>query len=215
MQSSILTRLYHTYLEDQDTARFIRAVATQYENATLSVLAKRGDVPQRRAAILALGYLGDYRCNSVISEALRDDDRGVRMAAESGIRNVWLSAATIGQRRQLLIAERQIGADQFREALMVTKGLREANPDFAENYRIQGIAHFGIGKISHARQDFEAALKLNPYQYQAAIGLGNCFIRSMDAVAALKQFQRALWINPNLDLVRAHVARLAKALEQS
>ena len=39
-------------------------------------------------------------------------------------------------------------------------------------------------------------------------------MRAMDPTAALRQFKLALNINPNLDLIRVHVARLSKALER-
>jgi Flp pilus assembly protein TadD len=215
MQSPSLIRFYHGYLQHQDTARFIRSVAWRYDNSTLAALARRGACTERRAAVLALGYLGDYSANQVMAGALRDADRGVRLAAESGIRNVWLAAGTVGQRQQILLAERYVNADQFQEAVVVTRRVAQQTPEFAEAWRIQGIAHFGLGRIREARRDFERALRGNPFQYQAAIGLGNCLMRAMDPTAALRQFQLALHINPNLDLIRVHVARLSKALEQS
>ncbi len=215
MQSATLIQYYHRYLQHQDTARFIRSVGGRYDNSTLAALARRGACTERRAAVLALGYLGDYSANHVMAEALRDSDRGVRLAAESGIRHVWLAAGTAGQRQHVLTAERFVNADQFQEAVAVTRRVCQHSPDFAEAWRIQGIAHFGLGRMREARRDFERALITNPFQYQAAIGLGNCLMRAMDAPAALRQFQRALFINPNLDLIRIHVARLSKALEQS
>lgn len=152
--------------------------------------------------------------NSVMAAALRDPDRGVRLAAESGIRNVWLTAGTVGQRQQVLVAERYVNSEQFREAVAVTRSICQHAPQFAEAWRIQGIAHFGLGRIREAKRDFERAMRFNPFQYQAAIGLGNCLMRAMDPTGALRQFQLALQINPGLDLIRVHVARLSKALEQ-
>jgi predicted O-methyltransferase YrrM len=40
----------------------------------------------RRAAILALGALGDYTSNTAMGRALQDADRGVRILADNAIR---------------------------------------------------------------------------------------------------------------------------------
>jgi tetratricopeptide (TPR) repeat protein len=214
MQSPSLIRFYHSYLQHQDTARFMGSVAERYDAGTLAALAERGDCTERRAAVLALGYLGDYSANAVMAKALRDSDRGVRLAAESGIRHIWLAAGTVGQRQQLLMAERYVNADQFFEAAAVAGRVCRQSPNFAEAWRIRGIAHFGLGRIRHAQRDFAQSLQVNPFQYQAAIGLGNCLMRALDPNGALRQFQLALFLNPNLDLIRVHVARLSRALEQ-
>ena len=155
MQSPSLIRFYHDYLQQQDTARFIRSVAGRYDNSTLAALARRGACTERRAAVLALGYLADYSLNQVMAAALKDADRGVRLAAESGIRHIWLAAGTVGQRHQVLIAERFVNSDQFHEALVATRRVCQQTPEFAEAWRIQGIANFGLGAFARP----EAILK--------------------------------------------------------
>lgn len=214
MHDSALARFYHRYLESQDSAGFIKAVATRYANKTLEALARRGDMVGRRAAVLALGYLGDYSANPVMGRAFCDDDRGVRMIAESGIHNIWMSVGNVAQRQQLQVADRLIAADQFRPALEIIRRVQQNVPAFAEASRLLGVANFGCGRIRAARSDFRQAIIDNPYQYQAAIGLGNCSARLGDAVAALRWFRRALRINPELERIRLHVAQLTKSTDQ-
>ena len=81
--------LYHQYLLDQDTHRFGRMVKQKYTVGTLERLAVTGDRMARRAAVLAIGIAADYSSNATLGRALHDNDRGVRMLAESGIRHLW------------------------------------------------------------------------------------------------------------------------------
>src|SRR5687767_13976495 len=74
----LIDRLYHQYLEDEDTAAFVYDVSRRYEVSTLERLAIGGQRVTRRAAVLAIGYLGQYDANATLGRALHDDDRGVR-----------------------------------------------------------------------------------------------------------------------------------------
>jgi len=50
---------------------------------------KKGDVQGRRMAAVALGDLGTMADVPIMLEALRDEDEGVRAAAESSVWQVW------------------------------------------------------------------------------------------------------------------------------
>lgn len=213
MHDSALSRFYHSYLESQDSAAFIKHVADRYGLSTLMALAQRGDTAERRAAVLGMGYLGDFSVNPVMGKALSDADRGVRLISENTIHNVWMSFGTVSQRHQLRKVDRLIASDQLKPASAILTRILRDEPTFAEASRLLGIADFAAGDIRAARQSFRQAMIDNPYQYQAAIGLGNCSARLGDATGALRWFRRALRINPELELIRLHVAQLTKATE--
>src|SRR5947207_2200395 len=97
----ILHGLYHQYLADQDAAGFARAVSSCYMAGTLERLVTSGNRMVRRAAVLALGLLGDYSSNASLGRALHDDDRGVRILAENSIRKLWCRAGNQSQRKGL------------------------------------------------------------------------------------------------------------------
>jgi len=89
----LLSCLYQEYLDNHDSAEFSRRASQSYSQGTLERLAEHESRPVRRAAVLALGFLGDYQANHVMGRALNDEDRTVRILAEDGIRNVWKRAA--------------------------------------------------------------------------------------------------------------------------
>src|SRR5690349_21214799 len=97
----VLERLYHHYLESENTATFVKAVSERYTLAALARLAAGGRHTSRRAAVMAIGFLGDYSQNAVLGRALRDRDRGVRLLADSGIRQLWRRDGNRRQQRKL------------------------------------------------------------------------------------------------------------------
>ena len=202
MTDTALTRFYHTYLMQQDSAAFIRSVSDHYQLSTLAALAQRGDVQHRRAAILSIGFLGDFSQHRVMGRALSDEDRGVRLAAESGIQRVWMAQGTVGQRRQLQIVERLLAANQDDEAMNVVKEVCRHAAGFGEAIRLRGVVNFSLGNFRPAQRDFRTAFGNNNFQYQVAIGLANCHLRLDDANGGLRWFRRALRINPDLELIR-------------
>ena len=74
-----LDRFYQRFLNEESSADFIQAVSTKYNLASLERLATAGGRMTRRAAILAIGFLGEFSNNEVMGRAFNDDDRAVRM----------------------------------------------------------------------------------------------------------------------------------------
>ncbi len=208
-----LEQIYRDYLVSQDSAAFIRSVSRQYMLGTLERLANHGRRETRRAAILALGFLGDFRsANTVLGQALRDEDRGVRLAAENGCRAVWCRDGSDEQRQRLSIIIRLNNSRQFDEAIRLATDLLDQAPNFAEGWNQRAIAFYSLGQYAASITDCRRALELNPYHFGAAAGLGHCHLQRGDIEAALECFRRALELNPNLEGIRANVAHLERKL---
>jgi len=208
-----LSVLYQQYLDNQDSAEFAGTTSRSYTQGTLERLAQHESPPIRRAAVSALGFLGDYGANHVMGRALQDEDRTVRMLAENGIRNVWGRAGTEHQRRQLSVVIRLNSAGQFEEASRRATELTEDAPWFAEAWNQRAVAHFALSRYAEAIRDCHQALELNPYHFAAASGMGQAYLELDNHVSALECFRRALRLNPGLEGIRAQVTRLARMIE--
>jgi tetratricopeptide (TPR) repeat protein len=206
---------YHQYLVDQDTAKFGRQVRRRYTVGTLERLAVAGDRMARRAAILALSQLGDYNSNATLGRALHDDDRGVRMLAESGIRQLWSRIGTTGHRRQLEAIVELNAQQRFDEAVTRATRLIEEAPWLAETWNQRALALFSTGRYPESIHDCSQALEINPYHFGAATGMAQCHLKLNNRHLALECFRRALRLNPNLEGVRAHVLYLQRTLKSS
>lgn len=205
--------LYHQYLVDQDNPRFSRQVSKRYTIGTLERLCAAGDRMARRAAVLALGLLGDYNSNSTLGRALHDADRGVRMLAESGIRHLWCRIGTSGHREQLETIIEFNATQRFDEAISRATRLIEQAPWLPESWNQRALALFNIGRYAESIHDCTQTLEINPYHFGAATGMGQCHLKLNHRPQALECFRRALKLNPNLEGVRAHVLYLQRTLK--
>lgn len=209
----VLLTIYQQYLEDSDSVDFVRAVSKRYAQGTLERLVLDAECPVRRAAVLALGYLGDYQVNHTVGQAMQDEDRTVRLLAEKACRCVWNRAGDEGQRRELADIVRLNATKQYQEAIQRASTLLADAPWFAEVWYQRGSAWFQRNELKQAIHDWHQALELNPYHFVAAVAMGDACLLLGKRVAALDAFRRALRLNPDLERVKAQVTRLSSQID--
>jgi tetratricopeptide (TPR) repeat protein len=207
-----LIDFYDDYLEDGDVERFVARTAEVYLQGTLCRLLKHGHPRVRRAAALALGFLGDYRANPALGEALKDPDRPVRLLAEEAIRSVWLRPGIPGLDRELRFLNRLASARLYSKVVEKATELLSTVSNIPEVYYLRGSAFFAQEKYEEAVRDHHMALELNPYHFLAATGMGYALVKLRNLRGALDAFRRALKINPNLEGVRLEIHRIRRLL---
>lgn len=205
-----LDKLYQQYLNDEHSANFIAAVSSQYTIGALERLAAFGQRVSRRAAVLALSFLADYSSNAVLGRLLHDKDRAVRLLAEHGLRQVWFRAGNQKQFYQLQKLVRLNDNGQYEETIELANEMIEAAPGLAEAWNQRAIAWYGLLEFEDSAMDCHQALEINPYHFNAAMGMGHCYLQLEDPEAALDCFRRALSLNPSLENVRIQVRQLEK-----
>ncbi len=207
-----LEQIYHRYLDDGNAASLVRSVSERYTFATLARLAEFGDHLSRRASVLAVSYMGDYQQNGILGRALRDRDRGVRMIADNGIRQLWRRHGNV----------RRASCWPLCAGSTITNCTRKrSRPPVRSSTKRPGLPRPGTSAASEiALQDFEASandchqtLELNPYHFGAAVGIAHCYLEMNDPFAALESFRRALRLNPDLEDVRVQIDYLQRALK--
>jgi tetratricopeptide (TPR) repeat protein len=195
--------------------RFKRAVAARYTEATLQHLLRYQAPDVRRAAVLALGLVGSMKANPNLARRLHDDDSTVRRLASEAMWSLWFRADSPENNAELqrivLLRLDDVGPEAI---LADYQALLRKAPRFAEVYNQRGILQFRSGCFSRAVADCERALRLNPYHFGAASGIGQCFMKQKKLRAALRGFRRALRINPNLDGIRQTIASIERLLDE-
>ncbi|MEN6459039.1 MAG: tetratricopeptide repeat protein [Thermoguttaceae bacterium] len=209
----LLLVLYQQHLDRQDSSNFVQKVARLYTTGTLERLARHASREVRRAAVLALGFLGDYEANHTLGCALLDEDRTVRTLAQSGIRTLWTRAGDEAERRELGTIVRLNAAQLHGEALARATALLQQTPWFAEVWHQRSIAHAAMGRLIESIRDCHQALEINPYHFVAATSMGHAYLQLENPVSALECFRRALRLNPDLEAVRLQVVRLTRMVE--
>lgn len=194
----------------QDAIREFRAgVRERYTEGTLARLLTSTHPKTRRAAVLALGLIGTIEVNPALAATLRDDDPLVQRFASDALWEIWFRGGTADQNRLLLQAARD--RDQLKARTDLDELIRQA-PNYAEAYNQRAIWFFKRGEFARAVDDCEATLRLNPYHFGAAAGLGQCFLKLAKPRAALRSFRHAIEINPSLEHLRDTIRSLEEAL---
>jgi tetratricopeptide (TPR) repeat protein len=163
---------------------------------------------------MALGFLADFTSNTVLGRRLRDSDRGVRMLAENGLREIWCRDGSDSQQLWMRKLIRLNISKQSPVAIEQASLLIDEAPWFAEAWNQRAIAYYRVGRYAESVDDCSQTLELNPYHFAAAVGMANCYLQLNDGYAALECFRRALKLNPNLERVRTQAARLQKVLKR-
>jgi tetratricopeptide (TPR) repeat protein len=189
---------------------FRSAVRGRYTEGTLQRLVLAADLKVRRAAVLALGLVGTMHSNAAVASLLRDDDPLVQRFAADALWEVWFRGGTTEQNWQLQQAIRKDDPEAVRAAL---DDLTRAAPDFAEVYNQRAIWFFKRGEYARAVEDCEVVLRLNPYHFGAAAGMGQCLLKLKKARAALRAFRQALDLNPALEHLKDTIQALEEALD--
>jgi len=201
-------------LQEEDSARFLAAVASHYTVPVLEQLLVSGGRTARRAAALAIGMLGDYASNPALGRALHDRDRAVRLLAEDGIQKLWHRDGTMAQQQMLQSIIRWNACLEFHRAARAATRIIGAAPWLAEAWNQRAIAYYQLERFSESLRDCRQALKRNPYHFAAAVGMGHCYLEIFDGLAALECFRWALQVNPSMENVRAQVGYLQRSLEE-
>jgi tetratricopeptide (TPR) repeat protein len=187
---------------------FRSAIRAKYTEGTLLRLLSSSEIKTRRAAVLALAFVGTMDSNPAVAAALRDSDPLVQMFASDTLWEMWFRGGTSEQNRKLRHATRDEDAASTRSQL--DELIRQA-PTFAEAYNQRAIWFFKRGEFARAVEDCEKTLQLNPYHFGAAAGMGQCFAKLGKPRAALRAFRTALELNPALE----HLNETIRTLEQS
>ena len=207
----LLDRYYQRYLDDEDTANFIRCVSAHYSLGTLRRLAIYGQTISRRAAVLMIGYVGTYGENQLMGCALSDNDRAVRMLADHGIRDIWSRQGSPSQQSRLKRLYQLVSKSYVEEAILLANELIIDNPEIGEAWSQRAIAFSLQGDFVSAIEDCCEALNKNRFHFPAAIGMGHCCLQIDDPGGALSAFRLALQINPDLEGIRTQVYQLERA----
>ena len=214
-RQSLLDEWYARFLNDQDAATLVDQAARRYTIGTLERLARQGYRLTRRAAVFVLGYLADFTSNNVVGAKLIDDDRGVRLLAETAVRALWCRDGSPSHRRLLETVIRLNVAHRYAEAIKRASELIADAPELAEAWNQRAIALFGAGRYRESIRDCRQALEFNAYHFGAATGMGQCYLQLGDRENALESLAQALRLNPGLEGVRAHVQFLRRSRKQS
>jgi tetratricopeptide (TPR) repeat protein len=189
---------------------FRTKIQVRYSEGTLQRLAGSTDVRNRRAAILALGMIGSMRVsNAYVAARLHDEDAGARQLASDALWSMWFRSDSEENNAEL---QKALEVRDRRKRRARLDALIVKAPQFAEALNQRAILHFENEDWALSISDCERVLKLNPFHFGAAAGMGRCYIKLRKNRAALKAFRTAIRVNPTMGEVEEAIRALENAL---
>ena len=168
----------------------------------------------RRAAVHALGLIGDVDAVPLLIECLGGDDPTTRLDAEQALWEIWFRSGDESVNTMLKKGVNHIREKQYEESIdVLTEAIRIA-PNFAEAYNQRAIAYFLLDEWRKSIDDCKKTVEINPYHFGAFAGMGQCYLRLGKLKEAINAFQRALELNPNLYAIAHTVLQIQKALRE-
>ncbi len=156
--------------------------------------------PMRRlSGIERLAEVGTMADNDALAKRLRDEDETVRAAAAGAMWSVWSRSGDKAVDRQFQRGVELMNAAEWESALGVFDQIVHRKPDFAEGWNKRATVLYLMGREDASLKDCEEVLKRNRHHFGALSGMTQIYLRRGEVERALKTYERALEVNPNLD----------------
>lgn len=142
-------------------------------------------------------------------EILQSSDESLEIrAAESLIWAAWTHHENPEYQQMMRMGTRAMDGGSHDQAIGIFSSLIEKAPDFAEAWNKRATVYFLIGDLSLSVDDVARTLELEPRHFGALSGLGQIELLRGNPEAALRAFEGALAVHPNLPGIAALVRRL-------
>ena len=143
---------------------------------------------------------------------LKDADRHVRREAEQAIWLLWGRSGNAGVDHLFRAGVGAMGRGEIEQAIDAFTRIVDLSPNFAEAWNKRATARFIAGDLAGAMDDCERALSLLPDHFGSLAGYGHIYFRLNDLDMAIRYWERALAVNPNLASVERSIEAAQKLL---
>ncbi|SMF46060.1 Tetratricopeptide repeat-containing protein [Tistlia consotensis] len=164
--------------------------------------------------VLAMAPLGaaadqnDPRLDDLFKELKEAGDPINALGIQNAIWQLWLETDDAEAETAMQSGIAALDAHDFEGALKIYDRLVERAPAFAEAWNKRATVEYLLGKYQESLADIAKTLALEPRHFGAITGRGLIQHALGDDLSAIKSFEAALKINPNLVSVRQNLEAL-------
>ena len=170
--------------------------------------------PTRRAAVYALGLIGNTEAVAALIATLHHADLNMRGTAEKALWAIWFRSGDEKIDDTLRAGVKHLERKQFDLAVAKLTEVIEVAPDFPEAYNQRAVAYYMQEAWEQSIDDCKKVISRNPVHFGAWAGMGHCYLRLARLNEAISAYQKALEINPNLYAVAHTVVQIQHALRE-
>jgi len=154
----------------------------------------------------------DARLDPLFSRLLEAPGPGEAQLLEGQIWTIWLQSDDGAVRALMQDGLQAMQQGDYARALSKFDQMVLISPDFAEGWNKRATVHYLMGRYPESLADISKTLKLEPRHFGALAGRGLVYVELEDERRALKAFEEALAIHPNLTSAAINAAQLRKIL---
>jgi tetratricopeptide (TPR) repeat protein len=203
------------FLEARDVEGLLRHLHAYWPGDRLRGLLHCHHDEAAKVALACLSLVGSNADLGTVAPLLGSDDCTTVGLAEYTMWALWFRAGDTWANRRMMHAVRLISENKLDRAIGCLTRILSHRPGFAEAYNQRAIAHFLKEDYSASIADCLQALKLNPYHFGAAAGLGHCYAAQGQLELAVERYQSALQIHPRLEGIRQSITEIREVLGQT
>ena len=133
---------------------------------------------------------------------------------EAEIWDIWLRSGNKEVDRLMAIGISEMNNADYDGALDAFTQMVRLAPDFAEGWNKRATTLYLMGRYQDSIKDIDKVLALEPRHFGALSGLGLCNARLNKDKEALRAFERASAVDPNMPGVKENIEQLKKRLER-
>lgn len=163
-------------------------------------------------APLAAADQNDPRLNALFTRLQQTDSRLEAQSIEQDIWLIWLTSSNEEVNKLMELGSTAMANQDFKTAIEDFTKITEIEPDFAEGWNRRATARFYAGDFEGSREDVAKTLALEPRHFGALSGLGLINAAEDKGEAAIKAWEDALKVNPNMPSVEQNIEDMKEKL---
>lgn len=163
-------------------------------------------------AVPVQGGQNDPRLDSLFVELREAPTREDAAAIEQNIWKIWLLSGTGAVDACVLRGLQAMGTGDNEAALAAFDKVVAAMPDFAEGWNKRATVNYLLGRFDASVIDIQKTLALEPRHFGALSGLALINLALSREREALKAFEAALRVHPNLPGADTHIRELREKI---
>ncbi|NQU56574.1 MAG: tetratricopeptide repeat protein [Rhodospirillales bacterium] len=155
----------------------------------------------------------DARLETLFARLQGTTDPAEAATIEQSIWSIWIRNDNAEIDKRMALALKAMSGGALKLSLVMFNEIIAIDPAFAEAWNKRATAYYLLGQYAASVHDIQQTLALEPRHFGALSGMGLIYSAIGEDKAALKVWQKALSINPQMPGIKARAEELRQKLE--
>ena len=155
----------------------------------------------------------DARLDGLFQELKTAPNHGAAQGAEVAIWGIWYEHDDDAIEQLMVKGRDAMGRRDFKGALRSIDQVIALAPDFAEGWNLRATLYYLMGSYEASLDDIKETLSREPRHFGALSGRGLVYSQLDEPELALRSFEEALIVNPQMPGPRVNAEVIRKELQ--